>query len=209
MPTENKKHTKNTKPTFMDDYPEVRIALKKKIDSYRVYWTKSVELMLLSAWWLMVLVCVGTLCMNVVSRWMYRNAIKLTARVLDKTAHWNDNNSRVRVIKDRKGEEDYLIRHYMLLQDRENFPFNVFLHKFMKGDEEDIHDHPWGFFHLILSGGYYEHITTNEDGIGNAHFEYEIPEDAVSLTVKLNVKSAGTGGSVGYASGVKVVPLKK
>jgi hypothetical protein len=149
----------------MDDYPEVCVALRKKVDLYRIYWCKFVELATLSAWWLMVFVCIGTLCMNIVSRWMYRIAIRLTAYALDKTSHWNNENSRVRVIKDRNGEEDYLIRHYMFIKDRKDFPFNVFLHKFMKGDEEDIHDHPWGFFHLILSGGYYEHVTENEDGI--------------------------------------------
>ena len=71
---------------------------------------------------------------------------------------------RSRIIMDRVNDKPYLLRHYLLIQDRVNFPFNIFIHKFMKGDEDDIHDHPWGFFHIILSGGYWEYITVNDDG---------------------------------------------
>ena len=157
--------TKNKKRTFMDDYPEVRNMLKNKVDRHQAYWSTFMEFATLAVWWTMVLVCLGTLIIDVISGWMYGIAIKLTAFILERTAHLNDNNPRVRIIKDRNDEDDYLIRHYMLIQDRKDFPFNVFLHKFMKGDEDDIHDHPWGFFHLILSGGYYEHVTANEDGV--------------------------------------------
>jgi len=68
-----------------------------------------------------------------------------------------------RIIYDRANKEPYLIRYYLLLTDREKFPFNVFIHKFMKGDDdEDPHDHPWGFFHIILSGGYWEQVPVDE-----------------------------------------------
>ena len=76
----------------------------------------------------------------------------------------NTSTSRSRIIMDRVHDKPYLLRHYLLIQDRVNFPFNVFIHKFMKGDEDDVHDHPWGFFHIILSGGYWEYITVNDDG---------------------------------------------
>jgi len=72
--------------------------------------------------------------------------------------------SRTRIIMDRANDKPYLLRYYLLIRNRMNFPFNVFIHKFMKGDEDDIHDHPWGFFHIILSGGYFEYITVNDDG---------------------------------------------
>ena len=68
-----------------------------------------------------------------------------------------------RIIYDRANKEPYLIRYYLLFTDRKKFPFNVFIHKFMKGDDdEDPHDHPWGFFHIILSGGYWEQIPVDE-----------------------------------------------
>jgi hypothetical protein len=157
--------TESKKRTFIDDYPEVSAALEKKFDSHRAYLYAFAGLATLSAWWLMVMACVSALLIKVMTNWVFRGTIELTAFILEKTAHWNKNNIRVKTIKDRTGEEDYLVRHYMFIQDRKDFPFNVFIHKFMKGDEEDIHDHPWGFFHLILSGGYYEYVTVNEDGV--------------------------------------------
>ena len=40
---------------------------------------------------------------------------------------------------------------------KSNFPFNIFIHKFLKSDPDDLHDHPWAFRTLILKGGYWEH----------------------------------------------------
>ena len=67
---------------------------------------------------------------------------------------------RKRVIYDRLENEPYLIRYYLFLKDRKWFPFNVFLHKFMKGDPDELHDHPWPYATLILKGGYWE-VTPN------------------------------------------------
>ena len=64
---------------------------------------------------------------------------------------------RKRIIMDRTDEEPYLERYYLLFKDRETFPFNIFIHKFLKSDPDDLHDHPWGFRTLILKGGYWEH----------------------------------------------------
>jgi len=59
-----------------------------------------------------------------------------------------------------------LERYYLFLKERERFPFNVFLHKFLKGDPDDVHDHPWPYATLILKGGYYEWIPEfNSTGI--------------------------------------------
>ena len=63
---------------------------------------------------------------------------------------------RKRIIYDRLENEPYLERYYLFLKDRKKFPFNVFLHKFLKGDPDDVHDHPWPYATLILKGGYYE-----------------------------------------------------
>jgi len=65
---------------------------------------------------------------------------------------------RYRVIMDRQDNEPYLERYYLLLKDRKRFPFNVFLHKFLKGDPDDVHDHPWPYCTVILKGGYYEWV---------------------------------------------------
>ena len=39
---------------------------------------------------------------------------------------------RKRVIMDRLCDEPYLERYYLFLKERERFPFNIFLHKFLK-----------------------------------------------------------------------------
>ena len=65
---------------------------------------------------------------------------------------------RKRIIYDRVNNEPYLERYYLFLKERDRFPFNVFLHKFLKGDPDDVHDHPWPYFTLILAGGYYEWV---------------------------------------------------
>ena len=44
---------------------------------------------------------------------------------------------RYRVIMDRVDNEPYLERYYVFLRDRERFPFNIFVHKFLKSDPDD------------------------------------------------------------------------
>ena len=65
---------------------------------------------------------------------------------------------RHRVIMDRQSDEPYLERYYVFLKDRAWFPFNIFVHKFLKSDPDHLHDHPWPYFTLILKGGYYEWV---------------------------------------------------
>ena len=67
-----------------------------------------------------------------------------------------DRVGRKRIVMDRQNDEPYLERYYLFLKDRNRFPFNVFLHKFLKSDPDDVHDHPWPYATLILKGGYYE-----------------------------------------------------
>jgi len=63
---------------------------------------------------------------------------------------------RKRIIMDRVNGQPYLERYYVFLKDRNWFPFNVFIHKFLKSDPDDVHDHPWPYATLILKGGYFE-----------------------------------------------------
>ena len=73
---------------------------------------------------------------------------------------------RKRIVMDRVSDEPYLERYYVFLSDRTWFPFNVFLHKFLKSDPDDVHDHPWPNATLILKGGYYEWVPGfNDDGV--------------------------------------------
>jgi len=66
---------------------------------------------------------------------------------------------RKRVIMDREGKHPYLVRYYLLFCDRSEYTkFNIFIHQILKSDEDDMHDHPWGYFTCILSGGYWETV---------------------------------------------------
>ena len=70
-----------------------------------------------------------------------------------------DRLGRKRIVTDRQDNEPYLERYYVFLKDRTWFPFNVFLHKFLKSDPDDVHDHPWPYATLILKGCYYEWVA--------------------------------------------------
>ena len=76
---------------------------------------------------------------------------------------WLERRDRKRVIMDRVNDQPYLERYYVFLKDRTRFPFNVFLHRFLKSDPDDHHDHPWPYFTLILKGGYTEWIPQFND----------------------------------------------
>lgn len=54
------------------------------------------------------------------------------------------------------GEDNpYLLRWFVIPR---NSVFNIYLHKFLRSDDDRaLHDHPWWFASLILKGGYYEH----------------------------------------------------
>lgn len=70
--------------------------------------------------------------------------------------NWLDSIGRKRIVMDRQDNEPYLERYYLFLKDRKKFPFNIFLHHFLKSDPDDIHDHPWPYATIILKGGYWE-----------------------------------------------------
>lgn len=69
---------------------------------------------------------------------------------------------RFRVINDRLDQEPYLERYYIFLKNRKNFPFNIFLHKFLKSDPDDLHDHPWSYISIPIYPGYYEFLEDNK-----------------------------------------------
>ena len=110
---------------------------------------------------------------------------------------WLERHDRKRIIMDRESKEPYLERYYIFLKDRQLFPFNVFLHKFLKSDPDDVHDHPWPYATLILKGGYWEWIPQfNPDGTlnceirkwrGPGHFRMCKPESYHRVELKPGV----------------------
>ena len=84
-----------------------------------------------------------------------------------------DRLGRKRIVMDRVENEPYLERYYVFLRERERFPFNIFLHKFLKSDPDDVHDHPWPYATLVLKGGYWEWIP-HFDTVGRKIGEYQV-----------------------------------
>lgn len=55
-------------------------------------------------------------------------------------------------------DDPYLIRFTIF----ELFGFSLKLHTIIRSDRErELHDHPWSFFSLILTGGYHEETPVN------------------------------------------------
>lgn len=79
-------------------------------------------------------------------------------KIRDHVLSWLDRKGRKRVIMDRVDNEPYLERYYPLFNTRQHRGFNIYIHKFLKGDPDDVHDHPWSYATFILAGGYYEWV---------------------------------------------------
>jgi len=58
--------------------------------------------------------------------------------------------------------EPFIVRYYLLFRNRPKwFPFNILVHKLLKSDLGDLHDHYWSYITIIFKGGYWE---TTEKG---------------------------------------------
>ena len=89
---------------------------------------------------------------------------------MSKFLTWLEKRGRKRIVMDRVNNQPYLERYYLFLKDRKLFPFNIFLHKFLKGDPDDLHDHPWPYATFIVKGGYWEHTPDGKFWRGPGHF---------------------------------------
>ena len=62
-------------------------------------------------------------------------------------------------------DDPYMLRWYLIPRNRR---FNIYLHKFLRHDDDRaLHDHPWWFISIMLKGGYYE-IVKGGKCIGRA-----------------------------------------
>tara|TARA_B110001452_G_C15214162_1_gene421109 strand:- start:131 stop:517 length:387 start_codon:yes stop_codon:yes gene_type:complete len=80
--------------------------------------------------------------------------------------------------------EPFMVRYYLLFRRRPKwFPFNILLHKILKSDLGDLHDHYWSYITIILKGGYWE---TNEKGTlwrGPGYIGFRKASDRHSLKI--------------------------
>ncbi len=80
--------------------------------------------------------------------------------------------------------EPFMIRYYLLFRKRPKwFPFNILVHKILKSDLGDLHDHYWSYITIILKGGYWE---TTENGTfwrGPGYIGFRRASDRHSLKI--------------------------
>ena len=96
-----------------------------------------------------------------------------------------DKLGRRRVITDRSGKVPYLIRYYLFLKERKNFPFNITLHKVLVSDEPVLHDHPWSWGALIIKQFRASTPTVTEGNTSNKGDDLLIFLTAIWLTVSV------------------------
>lgn len=95
-------------------------------------------------------------------------------RWFERLGDWLESKGRMLVIQDRESKEPYLKRYYLLFKDRPAwFPFNIVLHNILRSDPDGLHDHPWPYGTLILSGGYYEDTPEGRFWRGPWHFRFK------------------------------------
>lgn len=70
--------------------------------------------------------------------------------ILNYWASW----SRIEVITGHGADTPYLVRSHLI----NNRWFKLYLHRFLRSDLEDFHDHPWSSVSLGISGTYVEEI---------------------------------------------------
>ena len=143
---------------------------KSSYNIYKCIWENT----LLIIWWVLVSIVCSTvsfqrICceisyLNRYSSWFCRKVLTLVGQILEYLRRFSINHSRKLNIKSEGDTDVYLERYYLFLKNRETFSYNIFLHRFVKDDIDDMHDHPWGFFHIIISGGYWEYVSINTDG---------------------------------------------
>lgn len=74
-------------------------------------------------------------------------------KLTEMVARWCERRGRVLKITGTGNDHDiYLIRYYVV---RSRF-CNLFIHRFLRSDRDDFHDHPWSFVTYLVRGAYTE-----------------------------------------------------
>jgi hypothetical protein len=73
-------------------------------------------------------------------------------------------------------DNPYMYRWYLIPRNRR---FNIYLHKFLRDDDDRaLHDHPWWFISLMLKGGYWEIVPHRDGGSSNMVLKRSFPSVA-------------------------------
>ena len=99
--------------------------------------------------------------------------------------------------------EPFMVRYYLLSRKRPKwFPFNILVHKLLRSDLGDLHDHYWSYITIMLKGGYWETTEKGTFWRGPGYIGFRKESDRHSLRVPKN-KSAWTLLFVGPNRGSK------
>ena len=80
--------------------------------------------------------------------------------------------------------EPFMVRYYLLFRKRPKwFPFNILLHKILKSDLGDLHDHYWSYITIILKGGYWESTENGTFWRGPGYIGFRKATDRHSLRI--------------------------
>ena len=121
---------------------------------------------------------------------MFKNRKKL---LLDRGPSWPDYDK----------AEPFMVRYYLLFKKRPRwFPFNIFVHKILKSDLGDLHDHYWSYLTIMLKGGYWETTKKGQFWRGPGYIGLRKASDTHSLTIP-DGKTAWTLIFVGPNKGSK------
>ncbi len=81
-------------------------------------------------------------------------------------------------------DEPFMVRYYLLFRKRPKwFPFNILLHKILKSDLGDLHDHYWSYITIILKGGYWESTENGTFWRGPGYIGFRKATDRHSLKI--------------------------
>jgi len=103
----------------------------------------------------------------------------LVKKICDLLVKWCEKKGRKHLITGGSNEDVYLVR-YIVFKSKWGC---VYIHRFMRSDADDPHDHPWSFWTYVISNGYTEvrydrskpaisldmERTTLEPGLHNIH----------------------------------------
>ncbi len=84
---------------------------------------------------------------------------KLTLKLI----RWCEKRNRIIYVTGKSDPTDVYFIRYFVVQSKY---FNIFIHRFLRSDRDDPHNHPWDFLTFVVKGGYREHrYLSIEDGL--------------------------------------------
>ena len=81
-----------------------------------------------------------------------KNIIKKIVLKLEK---WCENHGRVQVIFGQNPQKSAYLVRYILFKSKYT---SIYIHRFLRSDDDSPHDHPWPFLTYVVTGGYYEYL---------------------------------------------------